>query len=56
MKLRKPQVDKIVPILDGNDNMQTGKLAEALISEPLNMTDSIRTKVGNQNFPTHYRD
>ena len=42
-------------MLDGNKNMQTGKLAKALKSEPFNMIDSIRTKVGNQKFATHFR-
>ena len=42
-------------MMDGNENIQTGKLAKALTKEPFNMTDSIRTKIGDLKFATHYR-
>ena len=55
MKMRKLNGEKIILMLDGNDNMQTRKLAKALKDEPYNMIDRIRSKVGNLKFPTHYR-
>ena len=55
IELRKSKRDKIVLMLDGNKNMQTGKLAKALKSELFNMIDSIRIKIGDQKFATHFR-
>ena len=42
-------------MLDGNENMRTGKLANMLRKEPINMRDTIRDRVGNRRFPTWFR-
>ena len=42
-------------MIDGNENMRTGKLANMLMKEPLNMRDTIRDRVGNRRFPTWFR-
>ena len=55
IKLRKFKGDKIILMLDGNENMQTRKWAKALKCEPYNMIDNIRSKVVNLRFPMHYR-
>ena len=55
IRLRKYKGDKIIFILDENENMQTGKMAKELLQKPYNMTGSIRGKVGNMKFPTWYR-
>ena len=42
-------------MVDGNENMRTGKLANKLREEPLLMRDAIRDRVGNRRFPTWFR-
>ena len=42
-------------MLDGNENIRTGKLANMLKKEPLNMRDTIRDRIGNRKFPTWFR-
>ena len=42
-------------MIDGNENMRMGKLANTLRKEPINMRDAIRDRVGNCKFPTWFR-
>ena len=42
-------------MLDGNENMRTGKLAAMLKKEPIDMRDAIRDRVGNLKLPTWFR-
>ena len=55
IKLRKYKGDKIILMLDENENIQTRNLAKTLKSELYNMIDSIKTKVGNLKFLMYYR-
>ena len=55
IKLHNNKGDKIIIMLDGNENMQTWKTAKAFSQEPCSMKDSIRSKFGSLKFPTWYR-
>ena len=55
IKLCKNNRDKIVLMLDGNENMQIGKTAKALLQKIYNIIDSIRSKIGNLKSPTYHR-
>ena len=52
---KKREGHRIILMIDGNENMRTGKLAEVLKKEPINMRDAIRDRVGNYKFPTWFR-
>ena len=47
--------ERVVLMIDGNENMRDGKLARALRSEPFCMKDTIRDRVGIKKFATWYR-
>ena len=52
---RKQEGENIILMIDGNENMVIGKMAQELSEEPINMRDPIRTRVGSLRFPTWFR-
>ena len=50
IKLCKYKEDKIILMLDGNENIHTRKLTKALNGKPYNMIDITMIKVGNLRF------
>ena len=47
--------ERVILMIDGNENMRTGALAKRLKQRDINMRDSIREKVGSLKFPTWFR-
>ena len=47
--------ERVILMIDGNENMRTGALAKRLKQRDINMRDSIWDKVGSQKFPTWFR-
>ena len=51
----KGKADRVILMIDGNENMRTGALAKRLKQRDINMRDSIREKVGSLKFPTWFQ-